>query len=102
MSKEKEPYFVEQYNPIDEIESTHSELLRSKDYSNEELYTLGRLEELGLYWMEEEDNPIRSERSKAVCKQITKRLSFECAYRSGRVPLLVDYYTKNSEVELAA
>ena len=60
MSKEKEPYFVEQYNPI------------------------------------------RSERSKAVCKQITKRLSFKCAYRSGRVPLLVDYYTKNSEVELAA
>ena len=98
--KEKETEFVEQYNPIDEIESTHSELVRSIDYSNETLYSLGRLEELGLYWMEEEDNPLRSPRSQAVCRQITKRLSFECAYRTGRVPLLTAFYA--SEQVLAA
>ena len=98
--KEKEPEFVEQYNPIDEIESTHSELVRSTDYSNEVLYSLEKLEELGMYWMEEEDNPLRSERSQSVCKQITKRLSFECAYRTGRVPLLTAYYA--NEQALAA
>lgn len=102
MSKEKEQEFVEQYNLVDAIESTNSELLRSTDYSNEELYSLSKLEELGIYWMEEEDNPIRSERSKAVCRQITKRLSFECAYRTGRVPLLIDFYAAHNEQVLAA
>lgn len=95
MTKEKE--FVERYSPIDDIRSSHAELQRSNDYSNEVLYPLNKLEALGLYWMDEESNPLRSERSQAVCRQITKRLSFECAYRTGRIQTLIDFYGADHE-----
>lgn len=78
--------------PDDEIVSTHIELQRSRDYSNEDLYPLSRLEEMGTFWMGEEDNPLRSPRSQNEAKRITKLIAFECSYRTGRVQVLIDFY----------
>lgn len=83
--------------PEDEIANGWAELIRSKDYSNEELYPTPRLEELGTFWMLEEDNPIRSPRGQAEAKHITKLLAFEVAYRTGRVQTLIDYYGGQDE-----
>ncbi len=78
--------------PEDDLANGYFELLRSVDYSNEELYSNERLEALGLFWLEEEDNPLRSPRGQAEAKHITKLLSFECAYRQGRIDVLIDFY----------
>ena len=101
MSNEKpapEEQFVERYNPIDDILSTHSELLRSVEYSNEKLYSTEKLEELGLYWLDEETNPIRSERSQAAAKQITRLLAFECAYRKSQIPMLIEFFGNHPQL----
>jgi hypothetical protein len=84
--------FVEQFSPIDAIESTHSELIRAHDYSDEELYTTDMLRNLANKWDEEACNPIRSERSKKVCGLIASMCTFELAYRLGRVDTMINFY----------
>lgn len=88
---------MEQARPDDKILSGYAELERSHDYSDETKYSLEKLEELGLMWMEEEDDPLRSPRGQAEAKHITKLLSFECAYRTGRMQLLIDFYGGQDE-----
>lgn len=80
-----------------DIASTYTELQRAHEYSNEELYPLSRLEALGTFWMEEETNPARSPRSQAEAKRITTLLSFECAWRTGRIQTLIDFYGGQDE-----
>jgi glutathione synthase/RimK-type ligase-like ATP-grasp enzyme len=92
MSETQATEFERQSRPEDELLNGWSELIRSKDYSNEELYTLERLQELGVIWMNEEDNPLRSPRGQAEAKHIAKLLAFECAYRKGQVQVLIDFY----------
>jgi len=98
MSKEKEQNFIEQYNPIDSIESSHNELTRSANYSNEKLYPMDRLRTVAEYWQDEAVNPIRSERSQLVCQQISDLATFELAYRLDRVQVLVDFYAQQKEL----
>lgn len=94
MTNEKpiEQYEVETEQLTDGIESTYYELLRSHDYSNEEIYPTTRLEELGMTWMVQEDNPDRSVRSRNEANKITKLIAFEVAWRTGRVQTLIDFY----------
>lgn len=98
MAKDKESTEFERASrPEDELLSGWAELQRSKDYSDENLYSLERLEELGVIWMMESDNPDRSPRGRAEAEHITKLLSFECAYRTGRMQLLIDFYGGRDE-----
>lgn len=92
MGKDKSLEFERAPRAEDEILSSHSELIRSHDYSNEEMYPMDSLRRLAEYWEEESENPIRSERSKNVCKLIAAMAHFELAYRNGRVQVLIDFY----------
>ena len=82
----------------DEVISGYAELQRSKDYSDERLYSTNRLEALGMRWLAEENNPLRSARGQAEAKHITKLITFEIAYRTDRIQLLIDFYG-SQEVE---
>ena len=92
MDKILEPDYVERPDPTDAIESTHSELIRSHDYSNEEMYPIDRLRVMAEYWQEEAQNPLRSERSKKLCGLIAKMCTFEIAYRNGTMPTMIAFY----------
>jgi len=98
MSNETETQFVEQYNPIDSIESSHNELTRTANYSDEVLYSLERLRELAEYWQDEAMNPLRSERSQIACQKIATLATFECAYRLGNMDMLLDFYAQKELV----
>jgi hypothetical protein len=97
VSKDKNLEFERPARPEDEIVSGWAELIRSKDYSDEELYPTSRLEAIGHFWMMEEDNPIRSPRGQAEAKHISKLAAFEVAWRTGRVQTLIDYYGGSDE-----
>ena len=84
--------FVERFDVTDTIASTHNERLRAVDYSDERLYPTEKLEELGIDWMTEEENPDRSPRSQKEAAKICKLIAFECAYRKGQVQVLIDFY----------
>lgn len=81
----------------DEIANGYLELQRSKDYSDEKLYPMHRIEALGFFWMEEETNPLRSPRGQEEARQITKLLTFEAAYRQGRIGELTAFYNKKND-----
>lgn len=91
-AKNKPTEFERASRPEDEILSGWYELQRSVDYSDENKYSLERLQELGAIWMMEEDNPLRSPRGQAEAKHIAKLLTFECAYRTGQIQTLIDFY----------
>jgi len=78
--------------PTDDIESSQGELTYSKEYSNEELYPDDRLRLLAERWLEQAENPIRSERSRKVCGSIALRSTFELAYRNGRIDTMIKFY----------
>ena len=95
--------YVEQYDPIDSIESTHYERERAHDYSSieadgEYTYSLTRLEALGRVWIQEESNPLRSERSRAEARRISDLLAFEIAYRSGELRKLEENFAWKEKV----
>ena len=76
----------------DEIASGWAELQRARDYADPEKYSLERIDALGLFWLEEEDNPLRSPRGQREARVIVARLAFESAYRQGRVDELRKAY----------
>lgn len=96
MSKEKEPDYVERYSPIDDIQSSHNELLKSTEYGHEDqqgyIYSEVALRGIYKYWKAEEENPIRSPRSKEVGKIIADRALLELAYRKGEIHKLENLY----------
>lgn len=89
MSKEIEQGYVEHYNPIDDIQSSHYEEARSHEYSHETLdgylYSDVALGSLYRYWTAESANHLRSERSRKVAKIIAERALFEAASRNGEL-----------------
>ena len=104
MSKEKEVenYYDEHDTPEDNIKSSHSEIQRSTEYANEELYSLDQLRDIAIEWDEQANNPIRSERSRAVCRTMSLRATFECACLLNRVDVMVECYRALNEQALAA
>lgn len=93
MSKQAEQEFVERYNPIDSIESTHYERARAVEYGGieadgEYTYSDVRLEALGRKWMAEQENTLRSARSRAEAAKIAELIVFELAYRTGQLKKL--------------
>ena len=104
MSKEKEVenYYDERETAEDSIKSSHSELQRSINYANEEMYSLEQLKVIAYEWGEEASNPIRSERSQKVCRQISLKATFECACLLDNVDLMVECYRLMNEQALAA
>lgn len=96
MAKEKEVEYVERYNPIDDIESTHYALIQSSEYSHETLegytYTDVALGSLYRYWKNESINEIRSERSRKVAHAISERALFEVFSRQQEVKKLEEAY----------
>ena len=100
--KETENEFYERDTPEDNIKSSHSELQRSVNYANEEMYTLEQLKAIAYEWGEEASNPIRSERSRKVCHQISLKATFECACILDNVNLMVECYRLMNEQALAA
>ena len=100
--KETENYYDERETPEDAIKSSHSEFERSINYANEEMYSLEQLRDIAIEWGEQADNPIRSERSKAVCRQISLKATFECACLLNRVDVMVECYRALNEQILAA
>jgi hypothetical protein len=101
MSKEKEveQEYVERYNPIDSIESTHYALLKSSEYSHETLegysYSDVALGSLYRYWTAESENQLRSERSRKVAHTIAERALFEVASRNGEVKSMEALYEQS-------
>lgn len=99
MSKEVEQEYIERYNPIDDIESTHYALMQSSEYSHETLegytYTDVALGSLFRYWTNESFNELRSERSRKVAKSIAERALFEVASRNGEVKSLEALYEQS-------
>lgn len=99
--KEVEQEFVERYNPIDDIESTHYALLKSSEYSHETaegyLYSEVALGSLYRYWKNESFNELRSERSRKVANSIAERALFEVAIRNGELKKLEETYQWASE-----
>lgn len=87
-----ETEYQEKKSPIDEIESTHYELIKAHDFSNEDIYSVQLLRELAEKWEAETLNPIRSERSKKLCGLIAKMCTFEIAYRNGNVQTMSAFY----------
>ena len=106
MSIEKETqaenYYDERNTAEDSIKSSHSELQRSTEYANEELYPLEKLKELAYEWGEEANNPNRSERSRKVCRMISLRATLECACILNNVALMTECYRAMNEQALAA
>lgn len=95
---EQETEFVERYSPIDDIESTFYERIRAREYANiepdgEYTYSTTRLEALGRKWMAEEDNPLRSERSRREARYISDSVALELACRTGEVRKLEEALT---------
>lgn len=92
MSKEAEKEFVEHDSPIDKIESSHYALQKSSEYSHETaegyLYSEVALGALYRYWTKEQENELRSERSRQVAKSIATRALFEVASRNGELKRL--------------
>lgn len=78
--------------PINEVESTHYELIRAHDFSNEDIYSVQLLRALAEKWEEETLNPTRSERSKKLCGLIAEMCTFEIAYRNGTMPTMIAFY----------
>lgn len=92
-----ETEFVERYSPIDDIESTHYERARAVGYGGieadgEYTYSTTRLEALGRKWLVEQENPLRSERSRQEAAKIAELIVFEVAYRSGQLRELEEQY----------
>ena len=104
MSKEKEVenYYDKREIAEDSIKSSHSELARSADYANSERYSLDQLRDIAIEWGEQADNPIRSARSREVCRIISLRATFECACLLNRVDVMVECYRALNEQTLAA
>jgi len=94
--------FYERDTPEDNIKSSHSELARSADYANSERYSLDQLRDIAIEWGEQADNPIRSDRSKEVCRTISLRATFECACLLNRVDIMTECYSAMNKQALAA
>lgn len=93
MEQTADKEFVERVSPIDNIESTHYELVRARQYSGiesdgEYTYSTVRLEIMGHKWLQEEDNELRSPRSRAEARKISNLIAFELAYRNGELDKL--------------
>jgi len=87
---------TEHYNPIDYIRSSHFELINSHEFSHEDengyIYTDIALRSIYDYWTTEQQNPIRSERSKTVGKMIANKALFELSYRTDKLLALEELY----------
>ena len=89
--------YIERYDPVDSIESTHYERLKAHDYSGVEsdgeyTYSTTRLEALGRVWLAETMSELRSERSRAEARVIAELITFEIAYRTGELKKLERSY----------
>ena len=96
MTAMSEQQFIEHDKEVDKIESSYNEQQRAFTYGHETaegyLYTDIKLNSLYNYWLQEVDNPIRSERSKLVCQFIADCALFELTYRSNILDSLEDLY----------
>ena len=84
--------YQKQVRITDQLESSHNELAKSTDYSDDRFYSDDRLREIAENWTEQASNPIRSERSRKVCGSIALRSTFELAYRNGRIDTMIKFY----------
>lgn len=87
MSATFEKDFVEQYNPVDRVESSYNASLQTYDFSDEEKYSLADLRGVADRWLLQSRIDIRSQRSQLACLDIARRAMFEAASRHGRVAI---------------
>ena len=92
MSTTPEQDYIEQPSELDTIRSAHAELQRIKDYSDETIFPISRLESLYGYWSAEALNPIRSERNRSEAVLLARHQLFEIHYREGTLDLLQEAY----------
>jgi hypothetical protein len=93
MIKEPEQFEVQrEARPDQLLISTHIELNRSHDYSDDTRYKTEDLKNAQMQWEAESWNPSRSKRSQAEALKISEKLLFEIAYREGTIGLLKEYY----------
>lgn len=92
MGKLKNYEFEREARPEDELANGYFELQRSTEYGDERKFSLEHLQALGHYWAEQCENPLRSIRGQEEARLITRRITFECAVRTGRTAVLTAYY----------
>jgi hypothetical protein len=88
--------FVEQASITDEIRSAHLDMLRIKDYSNQDIFPTEKLKELHKYWESQSENPLRSERNRSEAELLSMHQLFEIRYREGTLDTIHTYFANKN------